>query len=175
MSASGDISLLFLSIIVWSVALYSLRVAFVGDPLFASVFRADDGLLKRVGRVVSEGVEPSAEDEILFLRHFTRLGMLGTAAAIAEIAALVYVASAEGMLPWLAVLAWGLLAKNAAMLLLNWFYVRSHHRPDVTIFDQLRTLPRWYVWIDRGSSLVSALGLLAVILALNGFVGGGRV
>ncbi len=173
MTGAGDMdmSVLFLSIVVWSLALYSLRVALAGDPLCVSVYRADEGLLKRVGRVVMEGMEPAAEDEIQFLRRFTRLGVLELVVSLVELVMLLYVVM-QIKTPWLVWLAWGLLFKNFALLLLNWLYLRRKRLPDTSIFEQLLALPRWYLWLDRAAAFASGAGFILIILALNGYLGG---
>ena len=167
----SDMAVLFFSIVVWSLALYSLRVALAGDPLCISVNRADGELLKRVGRVVMEGMDPAAEDEIRFLRRFTRLGALELVVSLVELAMLLYVVT-RIQTPWLVWLAWGLLFKNFALLLLNWLYMRHRRQPDTSIFEQLLALPRWYLWLDRASAFASGVGFILVILVLNGYLGG---
>ncbi len=164
MGVTGDISILGASLAVWPLVLYSLRTAVVGDPLCLTVDRADGALLRRVSRAVAGDAGGLSDAETAFLRRFTRLGLLEMAASLAEVAALIYLL-AHRLLPWLAL---GLLAKNFALLLFNLWYVRRRGggRPD--IFEQLRTLPAWYRWMDRASALLSALGLLAMFLAVNG-------
>jgi hypothetical protein len=170
MGVTGDISILGASLAVWPLVLYSLRVALVGDPLCLTVARADGALLQRVGRVVAGDAGEVSEAEAAFLRRFTRLGLLEMAASLAEVAVLVYLL-VHRLLPWLAC---ALLAKNFALLLLNMWYVRRNRRGKADIFEQLRTLPAWYRSLDRGSALLSALGLLAMFLAVNGFLGGAK-
>lgn len=169
MGSPTDIPVLGLSVVVWLLALYSLRVAVFGDPLCAAVAGADAALLRRAGLVMRGGDAPGAgAPEAVFLRRFTRLGMLELAASLAEVATLAFLLRYR-MLPWLAV---ALLAKTFVLLALEMWFVRRR-RAAADIFEQLRRLPAWYLWLDRGAALASALGLVAMFLAVNGFWGGG--
>ncbi len=169
MASPTDIPVLGLSVIVWLLTLYSLRAALLGDPLCAAVAGADADLLQRAGRVVRGDATPSGDVEAAFLRRVARLGMLELAVSLAEVATLAYFLRLR-MLPWL---AGALLLKTFLLLMLDMWFVRRRRNGVADIFEQLRKLPAWYLWLDRGASLASALGLAVMFLAVNGFLGGG--
>lgn len=153
---------LTVSIALWGVVLYSLRVAVVGNPLYVMVRRATPDLLFRAEQVMREGRDTANDVERGFMRRVSRFMMLEFVAFAGEIGVLLYFLR-DPRFGWI---AGALLAKNVILLGVSFGFVRRLYRGD-GMFDRFLNLPPWYVWTDRLSALASGLGLLAVFLAFN--------
>lgn len=153
---------LAVSVCLWCLVVYSLRVALLGNPLYLSVLAAGQDLRFRADQIVMEGRSPANEAEILFMRRFSRLTVLELVAITGEVAVIVYLLWG-GILAWL---CWFLLAKNAGMIAFSVAMAKSRHAQK-GMFETLRGLPGWYIWLDRLSAGVTAVGLLLAFLAVN--------
>jgi hypothetical protein len=141
---------------------YSVRVAVLGNPLFRMVQRADATLLARVEAATSGELSEITEDELLFLRRFSRLGLLEMLMVLVEL--LVF-----GALWWvdtLPALSLGLFLKNIAML--GFSIVLAYVYMADGLFEALLCLPRWTGVVDRLSALISGAGALVILLSING-------
>lgn len=154
--------LLTLSLALWSVAVYGLRVALFGNPLHACVASAAPELISRADQVAAEGRAPSNEYEAAFLQRFGRLGLLEFAVFLLEIVVLAYLLLTRQLM-WL---SGALLLKN--LVAAGFSVAYAMHTNVDGVFHNLLQLPRWLVCADRVSSLLSAIGLLFALFYLNG-------
>jgi len=146
---------------LWSLVVYSLRVAVLGNPLHQCVVEATPEELQRAEQITLEGRDPVSDTEIDFVRRFSRLTMLEFAAFLLEMGLLIYLVVMNQWF-WLSL---GLLLKNMLVLGLSAGYARAVIAGN--LFQSLRHLPVWYLWLDRGSALISAVGLLILFLMAN--------
>lgn len=153
--------ILIVSLISWVLVVYSVRVAGWGNPLYLCLRQASDAERGRVQQVVSEGRLPATPGEQVLVQRCSRLVMLELVAFVAEMGLLVWLLGSE-RLRWLAV---ALLAKNLILAAVSWRQSRRYR--DGGAMDGLARLPRWMVWLDRGSALVSAAGCLVIFLDVN--------
>lgn len=159
--------LLLQSICLWGVALFSLRVALTGNPLHGLIARTDPEFLSKVETVLSGERSPEPRSaELLFLRRFSRLVLLELLVVGVEVGLLVFFIL-DGRL---AGLAWVLLAKDIAMLGLGGLGAATVR--EAGLFASILNLPRWMVGADRLSALVSGVGFVVFLLAVNGLIPG---
>lgn len=150
-----------ISLGMWGVAVYSLRVACCGNPLYVTVLRAEGAVLREAERVMAGQREPGDAAEAAFLRAFSRYTLLELAVFGGEVGLLAYLLWGRRLV-WLAAL---LLVKD--LLLVAVAAGLARRRVGTGVFRSLRELPAWYLWLDRGSALLSGLGFLAAFLTLN--------
>lgn len=154
--------MLLLTIGLWFVVVLSFRVVLFGNPLYRQLVHADRDLLAGVEEVVNQEKDRATEDEMHFLRRFSRLTLLELAAFLLEIA-LLFVLYAMDVLIWLTV---ALLVKNALLLIVSALVARR--RTDHRVLAGLVDLPGWLIWSDRASALLSGVGCFLLFLAVNG-------
>ena len=154
--------ILFISIALWSVVLYSLRVALFGNPLYLCIVQAHPDLLVRADQVARQAREPADAGETAFLQQFSRLTLLGAVVFMLETALLVYLLATH-QLVWLSSL---LLLKNVLLVAISLSYANQADHDG--LFRSLLNVPRWVVLLDRISALASGLGLLVAFLHVNG-------
>lgn len=154
--------LLPLSIGLWCLVIYSLRVAFFGNPLYQGVVACEGEFLQRAEQILTGHREPANEAEAGFMRRFSRLTILEFAAFLAEVGLLAYLLW-QWRVVWLCAV---LLAKNLVVILLGIAFTQK--RTEQGVFRSLLKLPAWYVRVDRLSALVSGIGLLVTFLVVNG-------
>ena len=154
--------MLVVSIGMWAIVVYSVRVAVFGNPRYVWVRDADPLLLDRLEAVALGTRSPFPGPETVFLRRFSRLTVLELVMFVLELALLSY--AYFGRL--VQGLALALLAKNAVLIGLSIAVARR--RTHEGVFSSLRVLPQWLVLGDRLSSLVSGAGAFVFFLAVNG-------
>jgi len=154
--------MLIVSISMWAVVVYSIRVAVFGNPLYVCVVDADLSLLESLEDVATGRRSAAAGEESVFLRHFSRLTLLELVMFVLEVGFFFY-AYAARLVQWLALL---LLAKDAVLVALSVAVARR--QAEDGLFLSLRLLPSWLVWGDRLSALASGVGAFVFFLAVNG-------
>lgn len=156
--------MLVLSIGLWCVVLYNLRVAFWGNPLYLHLMRTDAEFLRRAEEVAT-GVRPAAATpELQFLRQFARLTLLELVMFLLEVGLLVSLWLSRTM-QWLSA---GLLMKNLLLLAVSAAMARALTRDS--LFESLLGLPAWLIRTDRLAALISGAGGLVLFLAVNGII-----
>lgn len=154
--------ILLQSIALWAVALFSLRVAVAGNPLYTLILRSEPSFLKGVDELLTGERQPEpGAPETSFLRRFSRLVLLELVVVGLEVGMLVFLLLQHRMLP----LVWTLLGKDIAMVAVSGWGAAL--RRNGGLFASLQNLPRWMVVTDRVSSLVSGVGFLILLLAVN--------
>mgnify|MGYP006292167517 FL=1 len=157
----GQLLLLFISIGLWAIVLYSFRVAFFGNPLWQLLQETDPGVIEGAEDLTQSGGASATTDEVAFLRRFSRLTLLELGLFLLEVFLLIYL-WVSGTLAWLAA---GLLAKDLVLVGVSAFLARG--RGSDGVFTSLLKLPKPFVWTDRASALVSCIGFLVLFLAVN--------
>jgi hypothetical protein len=147
---------------LWVLMGYNLRVALLGNPLLQHVTAAPEGLLLQLDGMAAAGdPEPPSTEAAAFLHGFIRRFLLAMVMLILELGLL-------GRLFWIDVLPWlafGLLAKDLVIAAAGGLAAHSlASQPGM--FSALRFTPRWACHLDRLSSLLSGLGVLAILVHL---------
>ena len=141
-----------LSMGLWLVVVYSMRVALFGNPLYRLVARADAAVLDHLDRAATVGNAVIDESSVLFLQRFSRLTLLELGAFVLEMGLLVTLWLTE-KLEWLALF---LFCKNLLLVALSIAMARRH--ADRGLFAGMLDLPAWVVRLDRVSAFVSGTG-----------------
>ena len=149
------------SVALWFIVVYSARVAFLGNPLYRMVEQADATLLARVEAATTGDLNEVTEDELRFLRRFSRLGMLEMLMVAVELVVFSALWWAD-VVPMPSLM---LFLKNVAMLGLSIVLAYVHMADGV--FGALLALPKWVALTDRASASVSAAGALLILLIVN--------
>lgn len=153
--------MLFLSIGLWGVVVYSLRIGLFGNPLSRHIAGVDPELLRRIDALTNAGELPQTAAEAAFLTRFSRLTLLELGAFVIEIG-LLTILWHQGRLVWLCL---ALLLKNLVLFAVSVMLARG--RPRDGLFGSLLTLPEWLVRLDRLSAWASGIGCLILFLAIN--------
>lgn len=157
-----EIEVLLQSIGLWAVVLFSLRVTVAGNPAHQMIFRSEPTFLQRVDELLTGERTPENDTpETEFLRRFSRLVLLELVVVGLEIGLLIFFVLQHRMLP----LVWVLLGKNILMVVVGGWGAAL--RRNGGLFTSLQGLPRWMVLADRLSSLISAVGFIILLLAVN--------
>jgi hypothetical protein len=130
--------------------------------LLQHVIAAPEHLLLQLDSMAAAGSEePPSPEAGLFLQGFVRRFILAMIMLLLEL-------SLFGRLFWIDVLPWlsfALLAKDLAAAAVGSLAAHSLvNQPGM--FSALRLVPRWAHRLDRLSSLVSGLGILAILVHL---------
>lgn len=153
--------MLLLSIGLWCVVVYSLRIGVFGNPLYRHIAGVDPELLRRIDAFTNAGELPQTSAEAAFLKRFSRLTLLELGAFVLEIGLLTALWH-QGRLVWLCL---ALLLKNLALFAGSVMLARGGPRDG--LFGSLLTLPEWLIRLDRASAWVSGVGCLILFLAIN--------
>ena len=153
--------MLALSIGIWIVLVFSFRVAFLGNPLYKHVTGEDPEFLDHIEQVTLHDRSGATEEELHFLQRFSRLTLMEFAVFLLEMGLLIYLFVAE-ILMWL---SFTLILKNVFFVGIT--VVFAHRLTRNSVFASLVELPPWLIWLDRLSSLLSAIGTLVIFLELN--------
>ncbi len=158
--------MLLLSIALWGIVLFSFRVAFLGDPVYQHVAETDDHILDKAQKIISSRQSvPAGEDEIHFLKRFSRLTILEVAVFLLELAIL-------GTLCYMMIVPWvagALLAKDLLVVIVS-FIVAKKKTSEKGIFTSVTDLPRWLIRADRFSAFISGAGCLFLFIYVNVFM-----
>lgn len=153
--------MLFASICLWFVIVYSVRVAVCGNPAFVHVVRADSLLLARAEALAAGESVEAGEAEIIFLRRFFMFSLLELVMFLLEVVVL-------AILWWKDVwpiLTFSLLVKDCATVALSliatWFSLRGG------VFEAVLSLPRSIVLAERASAGISAVGSIFLFVFIN--------
>lgn len=153
-----------LGIGIWWVIIYSLRVTFLGNPLYVLVESSDPDLLEHLEIIVQRDRAQATESELRFLQLFSRLTILELVMFVMEIGLLI-VLFRRSVLPELVLV---MIAKDLLLVLLSsvvcWKYV------DEGLFKALLGIPAWLLNLERLSAFLSAAGGLVLFARLNGFL-----
>lgn len=153
------------SIGTWAVALFSARVALLGNPLLKLVTRQQADLLGRAEELIKGERTPEPGPETELIRRFSRVVLLELVVLALEVAMLVMFLL-EGQLP---LLCWGLLGKDLLLLAASLWASRRIDADGV--FSGILSIPSWMVWTDRLSAGLTAAGFAVILLHINALLG----
>ncbi len=153
--------MLLVSIGLWCVVVFSLRVVVWGNPLCVLLNQTDRRVLEGADQITRRNRAPADEREVEFLRQFSRLTLLELGVFVMGVSLLVFL-WVSGVLVWLSL---GLLVKDLCLVILSAILARS--RSEDSLFASLVNLPPWLMLTDRLSSLISAAGFLVLFLSVN--------
>jgi len=160
-----SIELLVTSIGTWAVALFSARVALLGNPLLNLVAHQEADLLGRADELTKGEHHPEPGPETELIRRFSRVVLLELVMLALEVAMLVMFLL-EGQLP---LLCWLLLGKNLLLLAASLWASRCLNTDGV--FSGILSIPSWMVWTDRISAALTAAGFAVLLLHINALLG----
>jgi hypothetical protein len=144
---------------LWVVAVYNLRVAIAGNPLFRCVADAPDEIVRQVDQAASEDGGDMSPEATVFLQRFVARFCIALAILLMELTLLVRLFWIDH-LPWLAL---GVLVKDLVAAAIGSLSAHSlAHRAG--IFETLRIAPLWVRRLDRTSSLISGMAALIFLL-----------
>ena len=155
--------MLFLSLGLWCVVVYSVRVAAMGNPLYCCVASVVPELRYRAEQITIEQRSPASEAEARFIQRVSLLTTVELVAFLLEVGLLVYL-WIQQVAAWLAAT---LLIKDLAIIALGAWVARG--QAPCGLFEGLLRLPSWLIRLDRVSSLVSGVGFLLLFLLVNGW------
>lgn len=152
----------FVSLLIWLIVIYSLRVSLRGNPEYRLVTTAPESFLDEAATCLDERVEPEDDEIRDFLQKFLHLSLIRMAFFILEIA-VAWIILAKDMGQWL---MWVIVAKNAVIICFWHFRSRTPENVFSSVKEMSTAVLRW----EKLSYLLSACCLLYVFLAINNLV-----
>ena len=154
--------MVLLSILLWLVLIYNLRVAIKGNPLANFLLNTERQQLEKVEGKTQRMQSPSDEKSLQILQNFSRLTLLELGAFLVEMAILLYLMYNDKMF----FLCSALLVKNILAIAVSLLYAKKI-RSSASFMSSFHELPKGLHIMDRISALVSGIGLLYIFLELN--------
>lgn len=159
---NGVKPLIVLSIGIWCVLVYSVRVAVFGNPLANLLLKKNYEDLQNAESAVQKGPAGMNSQDIHLVRRFSRLTLLELIVFLLEVGILMYLIFAQTLV-WMCV---AILAKDVVAMLLSVSCTRRASR-EGGLLTAFTNLPRWLHVADRISAAISAVGFIYLFLALN--------
>ena len=153
-------SMLTLSICIWIVLVYSIKVSVSGNPAYYLVKQTPKLILNEAAACLESEMIPDNKNIYLFIKMFFRLTALACVLFILEFGVLLYFIYTEPKL----LIPWFILIKNIVMLALGH---SLHHDTNENIFESVRKIPRWAMRWERISYVVTAVCFLYLFLLVN--------
>ena len=155
--------MLLLSISIWVVLVYSLRVFLTGNPAYGLVKTAPTLVLQQASDCLESEILPENDSIILFIKTFFRLTALACVVFVVELITVFYFVYHEPQL----IIPWFILSKNMFML---WLGYNLHRRSSENIFDSVLNIPDWAMRWERISYFVTAVCFFYLFLLVNDFI-----
>ena len=152
--------MLFLSISIWVVFVYSLTVFITGNPAYVLVNDIPSAELEPASRCLENDMIPENENVYLFIKHFFRLTALACFLFFVEFSIILYFVYAQPSL----FIPWFILVKNIIMLGIGY---RLHQQSSNNIFEAIQRIPLWAMRWERISYLFTAICFLRCCLLVN--------
>jgi len=144
--------MLILSLITWIVAVYTLRTALFGHPVYRLLNAYSVDFLQAVEHTVLSSKQNISRDQAEFLQQFSRISLLALAAFVLELILL--------LIMWYmhiqTLLCLLLFSKNMTLVAAE-ISVMRHQREPGQLFLYLLELPQWLRNLYRGSALLSGI------------------
>lgn len=156
---------MFISVLVWIVAVFSLRMAIMGNQLSKVVKGLSEEDLDRLDKVAQEGTLPRHPGDEEVLRKFSWLALIDMSGFFLETALAFYFLVGEGE-KLLAIV----LIKNGIVMFLSIMISGRLVPKDGHLFSSIRKMPRWLLAIDRLSAAISAMIFIFLFLVVAGIV-----
>ena len=147
-------------LLTWMIILFALKYCIWGNPAHSLVSQASDSTLKSVGTCLEERVFPGDEETATFL-HDLFVSTISSVAIFAIETVLAWYLLFNYPKMWI---AWIIVGKNLIMFSLSWSYSRRY---DQNIIQILRTIPAWFLYLERAFYLCSAVCFFLIFLLLN--------
>lgn len=156
--------MLFLSLSIWAVLVYSIMVVFTGNQAYRLVHQVPGTVRRQAAAYLEHEQMPDDETTALFIRKFLRVTTTAFALFLLEMGVTVYFIFSQPKHP----LPWLILYKNIMMVALG--FSLNTQTEEATIFDSVLDIPPWALWLERFSSLLSAIGFLVLFLVAHRIV-----
>ena len=155
--------MLFLSISIWVVFVYSLKVFITGNPAYVLVNGIPSVELEQASECLENDMIPDNENVCLFIKRFFRLTALACFLFFVEFTIILYFIYAQPSL----FIPWFILIKNVIMLGIGY---RLHQQSSNNIFEAIQQIPQWAMRWERISYLFTAICFLLFFLLVNKLV-----
>lgn len=157
--------LVAISIVVWGVALFSLRMAFVGNPLYKMVFTAPKAVLQEAAECLNPVEPKQTEDDDAndLIVRFSRFVFLAAILFTAEIGICFYFINLDPT----DTISWFLLGKNVIVFGVGYWL---HQQVDQNPIQAILRLPNWAPRWERISYLLSGICMIIQLIRINSFV-----
>ena len=152
--------MLLLSISIWVILVYSVKVFVTGNPAYILVKDIPAGMLKQATDCLEDEMMPENENVYLFIKKFFRLTALTCILFFLEFAVILYFISEQPKL----IIPWFILAKNIVMLGIGY---NLHQNSSDNIFQAIQEIPPWAMRWERISYLISAICFLFLFMLVN--------
>jgi len=154
--------MVLLSILLWLVLIYNLRVAVKGNPLATFLLNTDRQQLEKIENNTQRMQSSADEKSFRIIQRFSRLTLLELGTFLVEMFILIYLMYNDTMFP----LCSAILVKNILMIGVSLGYARKI-RSSASFMSSFHDLPEGLHIMDRISALISGIGLLYIFLELN--------
>lgn len=154
--------MVLLSILLWLVLIYNLRVAVKGNPLAKFLLNTDRRQLEKIENNTQKMQSSADEHSIRILQNFSRLTLLELGAFLMEVFILIYLMYVDKMF----FLCFALLVKNILAIAISLLYARKA-RSAASFMSSFHDLPKSLHVMDRISSLISGIVMLYIFFELN--------
>ncbi len=152
--------MLLLSISIWIIVVYSVKVFAMGNPAYILVKEVPGDLLNQAMDCLESEIMPDDEIVYLFIKKFFRLTALACLLFIVEFAIALYFIFEQPNF----YVAWFILTKNIFMLIVGY---KLHKNSSGNIFEAVQQIPHWAMLWERISYLISAACFLFFFLRIN--------
>ena len=152
--------MLMLSICVWIVLVYSIKVSISGNPAYYLVKQTPALILNEAASCLESEMVPDNENIYSFIKMFFRLTAFACILFVLEIGVAIYFIYSD---PKLSV-PWFILIKNLLMLALGH---SLHHKDEENVFESVRRLPKWAMRWERISYVATSVCFLYLLLLVN--------
>ncbi len=152
--------MLLLSLSIWVIVVYSVKVFAMGNPAYTLVKEVPGDLLNQAKDCLESEIIPDDEMVYLFIKKFFRLTALACLLFIIEFAVVLYFIYEQPnfYVPWF------ILTKNIFMLMIGY---KLHKNSSENIFEAVQQIPYWAMLWERISYLISAVCFLFFFLQVN--------
>ena len=155
--------MLVLSICIWVVLVYSVKIFISGNPAYYLVQQAPTPILNQAADCLESEMVPENENIYLFIKMFFRLTALACVLFVLEFGVVLYFIYTDPKLS----IPWFILVKNVVMLALGY---SMHQQGNDNIFQSVLKIPKWAMRWERISYLATAVCFLYLFLLVNNFL-----
>ena len=154
--------MILLSIGMWCVLIFSLRVALFGNPLLNLLRQTDKASLENAEKSALSALDRMEEKAFHLVRRLSRLTILEAVMFLLELGILIFLVFTHTYF-WVSVT---LLFKDLIIILFSILITRRFRHREKKL-SSLCDLPAWFDIVERVSASLSALGFFYLFLAVN--------
>ena len=155
--------MLLLSISIWIVLVYSLKIFATGNPAYDLVKDVPSPMLSQAADCLESEIVPENEIIYSFIRAFFRLTAVACSIFILELIIVFYFIYEDPYLP----IPWIILVKDFIMV---WMGYSLHQKGRKNIFESVLQVPSWCIWLERISYLITSVCFIVLFLKVNDFI-----